>query len=63
MMPEEIKRLRLAKEISLLELSAMIGLPADYIRDIEDRKVVALDSDLERLGKALRTAKTNRREK
>ena len=49
MTPAEIRKLRLQKKISLLEMAAYTGLPEAYIEKIEDGLVIPLESDLERL--------------
>jgi len=51
--PYEIKRLRQEHAISLIELAAWTGLPSSLIEQIEERKAVALDSDLKRIEEAL----------
>lgn len=53
--PSEIRTLRNDYGISVIEVAAMCGLPADFIRQIEDHEVAALDTDLERIVSALRT--------
>ncbi len=52
--PTEIKRMRNDYGISALEIAAVCGLQADLVRQIEDHQVVALDTDLERIGAALK---------
>ncbi len=53
MTPEQLRRFRQSKKVSILDLAARIGLPADYIEKIEEGHVVALPSDLTRIEKAI----------
>lgn len=53
MTPGEIRRLRETKRVSILDVSARIGLPAEYIEKIESGEVVAILSDLERLRRGI----------
>jgi len=53
MTASELKRLRLANRITVIELAAHTGLPAAYLAQIEEESVVALDSDLARIESAI----------
>lgn len=53
MTPSQLKRFRLQNGLSLLDVSARTGLPTDYIEKIEEEQIAALQSDLERLKKAI----------
>ncbi|MDD5218120.1 MAG: hypothetical protein PHN49_06305 [Candidatus Omnitrophica bacterium] len=53
MMVSELKRLRIASRITVIELAAHTGLPAAYLDQIEEESVVALDSDLARIESAI----------
>jgi len=54
MSPEELKRLRQQHSIALIELAGWTGLPSEFIGQIEDKSVVALQSDLDRIEEVLR---------
>lgn len=53
MTPEQFRDRRLAAKVSLLRLAAHTGLPSSYIEQIETGDVVALESDLARLARAV----------
>lgn len=53
MTTSRIKTLREQAGISLLELSALTGLPEDYLRDIEEGRVDASVGDWDRMIQAL----------
>ena len=50
---EQVRDLRAARKVSLLRLAAHTGLPSGYIEQIEKGDVVALESDLLRLKRAI----------
>ena len=54
MSPDEIKRLRQQYAIPLIELAGWTGLPSGLIGQIEDKSVVALQSDLDRIETVLK---------
>ena len=58
MTPKELKKFRLQHKISLVHLAATVGLPADYLSQIEEDEVPALEKDLDRIEKALVKIKT-----
>lgn len=53
MTAREIRRLRDQKHVSILDVSARTGLPAEYIEKIESGDVVALPNDLARLKRGI----------
>jgi len=54
MSPDDLKRLREQSRISLIELAGWTGLPSAFIGQIEDKTVVALPSDLDRIETVLK---------
>ena len=54
MTPDELKRLRQQHSIPLIELAGWTGLPSGFIGQIEDKSVVALQSDLDRIEEVLK---------
>ena len=53
MTPQALRKLRQEKKISLLDIAARTGLPEEYLEKIEEGKVVALESDLARIHRAI----------
>ncbi len=53
MKPVELKKLREANKISRIELAANAGLPSGFIAQIEEEEAVPLESDLQRLERAI----------
>ena len=53
MTPSQLKKLRLDQKVSLLDVAARTGLPAEYIAKIEDEEIIALESDLARIHKGI----------
>lgn len=62
MKPSELKKLREKVGATYIELACFTGLPSDYLRQIEEEKVIALDTDLERIENALRRLQRNSHE-
>ena len=54
MTPDELKRWRQQYAIPLIELAGWTGLPSGFIGQIEDKSVVALQSDLDRIEEVLK---------
>jgi predicted transcriptional regulator len=62
MIAKDVERLRKRLKISRLEVAANTGLPEDYIRQIEEGEVVALENDLERLKQTIHRIDKNRKD-
>ena len=62
MNPAQLRKLRQDKKVSLLDIAARTGLPRDYIEKIEEGTVVALDSDLGRIRKAILQVEKDRQD-
>lgn len=60
MSPDELKLLRERSGITLIELAGWTGLPSAFIGQIEDKSVVALESDLDRIETVLRRLMSDR---
>lgn len=50
---DEVRKRRERNKISVLDLAARTGLPAEYIEKLESKEAIALESDLARLQRAL----------
>lgn len=60
MTPAELKAYRNRLKVPLIELAAYTGLPSGYLAKIEEREVIPLERDLQRMERALRTLERNR---
>ncbi len=57
---EQLRRMRTHANVTILDIAARIGLPADYIEKIEEEQVIPLPSDLERIYQGIMQAQKDR---
>ena len=58
----QLRKLRRDKKVTLLDLAAHTGLPESYLEKIEEGLVTPLESDLDRIQKAIIIAEKERAE-
>ena len=59
---EQLRKFRRDKKVTLLDISALTGLPESYIEKIEEGLVTPLASDLNRIQRAIVQAEKERSE-
>ncbi len=59
---EQLRKLRRDKKVTLLDVSARTGLPESYLEKIEEGLLAPVESDLNRIQKAILQAEKERAE-
>ena len=58
----QLRKLRRDKSVTLLDISARTGLPESYLEKIEEGLIIPLESDLDRIHRAIVQAEKERAE-